>query len=474
MPAAARRPPANREGRHNREASTFPTALVALRTRIFTWINGEEGVAVPGKVIGAARFKELYAQPAANGRSRGAALSDLFWYWLAPGPEIHQEHLEAGNRYEEAARSTKRILAIPREDACTLAEDCVERMLARAVIRNAALVRLRDLMMPVWADFYYQVVFREKCSDVARALIVGNANDVVTALKCCSLRHMGRRRKLTEYLIEKLRSEEMPHDLPASLTLEERALYLQGTFFNTAVVQMSEAMAHLLMAVAKNPHVQSRVLADLEDERYLDHVMSETLRLYPLFGISHRITTAEIRLDEDTVLPKGSVLCFNHLQFHTTGYQDAERFDPDRWEQLAVREANYIPFGVAANRPCPAQRLALITMRAAARLTLKHFALYSTASHTRSIPNRRPCLLVRRGSDARLRRVVLAWLRLRDGWEDVTRSVVQLVLGSYMVWEARRLRMCQRYFERLPSDNSDGGCPFSPPGSVAVTARSPR
>jgi hypothetical protein len=452
----------------------FPSAVVALRMRIFTWINGEEGVAVPGKVIDAARFKQLYAQPAANGRSRGAALSDLFWYWLAPAPEIHQEHLEAGNRYEEVARSTKRMLAIPREDAERLTEDCVERTLARSEIGNAGLVRLRDLMMPVWADFYYQVVFREKCSDVARALIVDNANDVVTALKCCSLRHMDKRRKLTEYLIEKLRSGEMPHDLPASLTLEERALYLQGTFFNTAVVQMSEAMAHLFMAIAKHPHVQSRLLADLEDERYLDHVMSETLRLYPLFGISHRITTAEIRLDEDTVLPEGSVLCFNHLKFHLTGYEDAERFDPDRWEQLAVREANFIPFGVAANRSCPAQRLAPITMRAAARRTLKHFALYSTASHTRSIPNRGPCLLMRRGYDARWRRVVLAWLRLRDGWEDMTRSVVQLVVGSYMVWDARRLRMCQRYFERAASANSDKGCPFSPPSSAAGTGVWPR
>ncbi|MBV9288760.1 MAG: cytochrome P450, partial [Hyphomicrobiales bacterium] len=218
----------------------------------------------------------------------------------------------------------------------------------------------------------------------------------------------------------------------------------------------------------------SRLLSDLEDERYFDHVMAETLRLYPLFGVSHRITTAEIRLDEATVLPEGSVLCFNHLKFHTTGYEDGERFDPGRWERLAAREANYIPFGVAANRSCPAQRLAPITMRAAARRTLKHFALYSTASHTRSIPNRGPCLLMRRGYDARWRRMALAWLRLRDGWEDVTRSVVQLVLGSYMVWDARRLRMCQRYFERAASANPDKSRPFSPPGSTAATGVLPR
>ena len=38
-------------------------------------------------------------------------------------------------------------------------------------------------------------------------------------------------------------------------------------------------------------------------------------------------------------------------------------------------------------------------------------------------------------------------MRLRDRWEDVSRSLIQLVLGTYMVWEARRLRLCIRYFE---------------------------
>jgi hypothetical protein len=452
----------------------FPTAVVALRVRIFTWINGEEGIAIPGKKIDAAHFRRLYSQPAANGRSQGAALSDLCWYWLSPGPEVHQEHLEAGERYDEVARTTRRILSIPIQAAEQLTSDCVERMLARAEIKDVAFIRLRDLMMPAWAEFYYELVFREKCSDVARRLIVDNANDVVTALKCCGLRHMKKRRKLTEYLIEKLESGKVPHELPACLSTQERALSLQGTFFNTAVVQMSEAMAHLCMVIAEHQPVQSKLVADLDDNQYLDRVISEALRLYPLFGIAHRITTAEIRLDERTMLPEGSVLCFNHLEFHRVGYKDAERFDPDRWEKLAPREANYIPFGVAANRACPAQRLAPITMRAAVRYILKRFALHSSASHIRSIPNRGPCLLVRRGAncDGRLRRALLAWIRIRDGWEDVTRSAVQLALGSYMVWHARRLRMCQRYFERQARDDSGKTCPVNAQSSAESSLQS--
>src|SRR5262250_2490998 len=93
----------------------LPAAVVRLRMRIFTGINGKEGIPVPGELVDASRFKQLYSSPAANGRSQGATLSDLFWYWLSPGPEIHQEHIEPGPRYDEVARTTRRILALPKK-----------------------------------------------------------------------------------------------------------------------------------------------------------------------------------------------------------------------------------------------------------------------------------------------------------------------------------------------------------------------
>jgi hypothetical protein len=436
----------------------LPATVLSLRMRIFTRINGEEGMAIPGKLVDSSRFKQLYSHPAANGRSRGAGLSDLFWYWLSPGPEIHQEHIEPGEMYEEVARATRRILSISKKAAQELAGTCADLILDGQGVQKPKLVRLRDLMMPVWAEFYYKLVFGQECPPEARKLIVGNANDVVTALKCCGLRHMEKRHRLTRFLIAKLEAGEIPHPLPERLSIKERALYLQGAFFNTAVVQMSEAMVHLFMAIAQHQDIQARLVDCPEDERYLDRVIDETLRLYPLFGISHRIASADIVLDERATIPKGTVLCFNHPQFHRAGFADPERFDPDRWEKLSAYEANFVPFGVSANRPCPAQGLAPLTMRAAARQILRRFAFYSSASHTRSIPNRGPCLVVpRRGRcDPRVRAALLIFLRVRDRWEDCWRSVVQLILGTYMVWDARRLRLCERYFE---GQGSNGGSP---------------
>jgi hypothetical protein len=451
----------------------LPTAILALRAGIFIRINGEEGIAIPGKLVDAAHFKQVYSHPAANGRSRGAELSDLFWYWLSPGPEMHQEHIENGPRYEEVERTTRRILGISRKAAEELTTRCVARGLSKQDMWKAKLVRLRDLIMPAWAEFYYELVFGVPCPPIARDLIVGNANDVVTALKCCSLRHMEKRERLTNFLVRRLQSGEIPHVLPEGLSIKQRALYLQGAFFNTAVVQMSEAMVHLLMVVAQHPDVQAKLASNLEDDRYFDHVIAETFRVYPLFGISHRIASADIPVNDRTTIRKNSVLCFNHAEFHRASFEDPDRFNPDRWENLSLHHENYIPFGVATNRPCPASGLAPVTMRAAAREVLKRFALFSSATHTRSIPNRGACLLVsrRRNFNRNLRAALLLFLCLRDRWEDVWRSMVQLTLGTYMVWDARRQKLCQHYFEaHHPGDDS---APPEAEGGGSVAARCP-
>jgi len=418
--------------------------------RIFTLVNGDEGVAIPGRTVGASHFKDVYSHPAANGRSRGAALSDLFWYWLSPAPELHQEHLEPGPRYDEVARATRGLLARPHAAVEALAADCTARVLDERPVTALRLVRLRNLMMPIWAEFAYELVFGERCPRRARDLIVGNANDVVTALKCTGLRHMGRRHRLTDYLVDRLEHGPEPQQpLPGGLSTRERALYLQGTFFNTAVVQMSEAMAHLLMVLAQHREAQERAAAAPDDVRHLDRVLDETMRLYPLFGIAHRITSADITVGERTI-PRGSVLCFNYPAYHRTGYDDPDAFRPERWEGRSHRDAAFIPFGVTGNRPCPARGIAPVAMRAATREVLRRFALASSASHTRSIPNRGPCILVAHAArrEPRLRRrLLLAFVRIRDRWDDVWRSPVQLVLGTYMVWDARRLRLCERHFE---------------------------
>jgi hypothetical protein len=450
------------KSRTGTETWWLPRAVVALRVRIFEKVNGDRVVTLPNAAYGPEVFERVYAHPAANGRSEGAGLSDLFWYWLAPGPEVHQEHLEPGERYEEAAATTRRIVAGSSADLTVAAARAFTGALDTLPDTRISLVRLRDLVMPAWAAFCYELVFQEPCPPQARKLITAHADDVITALKCTGLRHPRRRARLTAYLRDRVEAGHVPHPLPASLSPAEQVHFLQGTFFNTAVVQLSEATAHVLLALARHPQVQHRLAAEPRDDRYLTQVLDETTRLYPLFGIAHRITTGEIPLDATTVLPAGSVVCFSYPDYHATGYERPDVFDPDRWTRLAVKDVHHIPYGMAANRPCPAWRLSPLVLRAAVREVLGRFQLDSTASHTRSIPHRAPCLLIPRGLPPRPRRLsaLRSFIRLRDGVEDVTRGLRQLVLGTVMVLHARRRRPAARYF----AEQRAGRCPVPHPG----------
>ena len=448
----------------------LPRRVVALRGAIFALVNGADGILVLERPDGMSDFTQVYGDPAANGRSHGAGLSDLFWYWLAPGPQVHQEHLEPGPRYDQAARVTRTILA-----SRTKAQwaDLVTRSTAKVldeVIRAdddavGRPVRLRDLMMPVWAEVYYELVFGEPCPRVARDLIVSNADDVVSALKCIRLRHMARRTRLTRYLRRRLEAGEVPFELPDLMSPAEQAWYLQGAFFNTAVVQMSEAMAHLLLAIAEHPQVQGRLRDRPDDDEYLADVINEAMRVWPLFGIAHRITTADI--DVTPPIAAGAVVLFDYLGFHHGNGTGAE-FDPARWERESARTMNFIPFGMSANRPCPARGVAPVGMQAAAREVLRRFTLSSSVTHARSLPNRAPAFLTPAGAPSPSRSR-LALMRLSDRWEEVWRSLVQLVLGTFMVWDARRLALCRTYFARHPEhlpvplarDARGGKCPVT-------------
>jgi hypothetical protein len=424
----------------------LPPAVVRLREWIFVRVNGAEGIPVPGPLVGAEHFELLYSDPAADGRSRGAGLSDLFWYWLAPGPQMHQEHLEPGERYRTVARTTRQVLAVSHRRADDLATAATRRVLDRLPAGRISHVRLRDLMMPVWAEVYYELVFGEPCPPEARAMIVANADDVVTALKGTGLRHLDRRDRLTRYLLGRLEAGTCPVTLPPPFTAQETAWYLQGAYFNTAVVQMSEAMAHILLAIATHPSVQRGLVATVDEDGALDRVVDETLRVHPLFGVAHRITSAPISLPTGVRLPAGSVLLFNYLAFQRTGPARDGSFDPDRWLALKRKDAHFIPYGVTANRACPARGVAPVMLRAATREVLRRFALASSVAHSRSLPSRGPAYLTP-GGVAGPGRLRLGAMRLRDRWADVGRSATQLVLGSWMVVDARRQRLCANYFE---------------------------
>ncbi|QLE74599.1 cytochrome P450 [Streptomyces rectiverticillatus] len=431
--------------------SWLPRLVITARNRVLAAAGSEEDVTIPGPRIGADRLREVYAHPHAHGRGPGSKLSDLIWYLIHPVGHVHQEHMSSGPFHSELAGCTRGILAGSGLDVEDLARRCARRVLDGTDPASLRSVRLRDMAMEMTAEFFHELVFRTPCPPGARKLITANADDALGATKFTRLRHLDRRAALTAYLLERIRAGAISCALPTSLDDEHRALYLHGNVFGTGVAQLAEGLSHLLLALAHHLEIQQRMADEPADVAFYDRAINESLRMYPLFGISQRITTGPIDIGGET-LPTGSVLVFDYEAYQRSGFEDPDRFDPDRWLTLSPKDATFIPFGVAGNRPCPARGLSTVFMRAVTAEVLPRFVLYSSAGHTRSMPNRAPCVLMPRTPALPRPTAALRLMRIRDDWENVIRSLTQFVLGCVIVADARSQKLCQRHHENPASD----------------------
>ncbi|ALD61988.1 Cytochrome P450 [Mollivirus sibericum] len=157
--------------------------------------------------------------------------------------------------------------------------------------------------------------------------------------------------------------------------IEAEALLFMFAGFESASNTLAYA-AHLL---ARHPSVQERARAEVMSDcqgrpgysalaglPYLDAVLSEAMRMYP---IAHTLTR---RVRRDIVLgayqvPAGSRLLLNNLGISNAKavWGDPENFRPERWlSEPSDRPDTFasIPFG-AGLRICPGQKLAMLEMK---------------------------------------------------------------------------------------------------------------
>ncbi|WP_046728910.1 cytochrome P450 [Streptomyces humi] len=137
----------------------------------------------------------------------------------------------------------------------------------------------------------------------------------------------------------------------------------------------ASVLSWVLYEVARDPGIESRVLAELAevlDERpvsfadvtrlpYLDRVIKEALRLHHTGWLVTRRTVTETRLG-DWTLPPGTELayCQHALHRDPAFFPDPLTFDPDRWldSEQTFPQGAYLPFG-AGKHKCIGDRFAV-------------------------------------------------------------------------------------------------------------------
>uniref|UniRef100_A0A182VPL4 Uncharacterized protein n=3 Tax=Anopheles merus TaxID=30066 RepID=A0A182VPL4_ANOME len=156
------------------------------------------------------------------------------------------------------------------------------------------------------------------------------------------------------------------------------------------------AISFTLLLLARHPEVQERVYREvvaivgndpatpathrnLQDMKYLELVIKESLRLYPPVPIIARRFTENVELG-GKVVPEGSNFNIGIMHMHRdpTLFPDPERFDPERFAPDRTMEQSspyaYVPFS-AGPRNCIGQKFAMLELKSTVSKVIRHFKL---------------------------------------------------------------------------------------------------
>ncbi|KAF2885870.1 hypothetical protein ILUMI_20303, partial [Ignelater luminosus] len=161
------------------------------------------------------------------------------------------------------------------------------------------------------------------------------------------------------------------------------------------------AMSFALYCLAKNPEVQAKAVEELrsifgdgkdkpvtykelQEMKYLELVIKETLRLYPSVPFYARSLEEDVEYD-GIILPKNSTLTVSVYTLHRDprSFPNPERFDAERFtpeKQAARSPYAYLPFS-AGPRNCIGQKFAMLEMKSILSKVLRNYELLEDPEH---------------------------------------------------------------------------------------------
>jgi cytochrome P450 len=152
---------------------------------------------------------------------------------------------------------------------------------------------------------------------------------------------------------------------------ETTASALTWTLF--LLSQHPKVMADLMDELNGKLHGDAPTLEQLRDLPVLDHVINESLRMFPPGTWMLRTTTAPSELGPFEV-PKGAHVVYSPAVTHRRPdiYPEPDRFLPERWETTNPSPYEFLPFGNGPRR-CIGATYAMMELRVVLPMILQRF-----------------------------------------------------------------------------------------------------
>ncbi|KAM5228527.1 cytochrome P450 3A11-like [Ctenodactylus gundi] len=183
-------------------------------------------------------------------------------------------------------------------------------------------------------------------------------------------------------------------DTESHKVLSDMEILAQSIIFIFAGYETtSSTLSFLMHLLATHPDVQKKLQQEIDmalpnkaiptydtvmEMEYLDMVVNETLRMYPIANRIERVCKKDIELN-GMCIPKGTVLMVPAFALHRDAkhWPEPDVFRPERFSKKnkdSIDPYLYLPFG-AGPRNCIGMRFALMNMKLAITKVLQHFSL---------------------------------------------------------------------------------------------------
>ncbi|KAF9805363.1 hypothetical protein SFRURICE_006029, partial [Spodoptera frugiperda] len=205
----------------------------------------------------------------------------------------------------------------------------------------------------------------------------------------------GKRDLLDALLKMKIDAQKENQDMDIDILISNAMIFLQGGYDTS-----SSALTYAVYELAYNREYQKILYNELvEAEKalngkrfdaeslaklpYLDAVIKETMRKYPIMGWLDRKALRDYQVNDNLTIPANTVVYINAIGMHWDSkyFPNPEEFRPDRFlpeNANNVVPYSYLPFGEGP-RMCIGKRIGMNTVRYALAAVVLNFEIFPLA-----------------------------------------------------------------------------------------------